>query len=255
MELLDTAVDLLDGYAVAGCKASGGSRSSRFSPDGFSLWLVVAELDTGATIAWGGQHGDEGVYVLSGVLDVDGRGCEAGGAVIVESGVEAAVRAEAPTELIHVGAKAAKAPTGGLLGPADPDGHSVHVVPGGDATIMDFSSFDQVSFADSTCPTCRIALFRVDGNDDPYVVGSHFHSEDEIIHVLSGALQVGPRTVSAGMSIAIPGGERYGFRTGAAYSFLNYRADVSTVVTTPGSEPHLETVSSLRHAIAEARQG
>ena len=58
----------------------------------------------------------------------------------------------------------------------------------------------------------------MNGADEPYVVGSHLHSEDEIIHVLSGALQVGPRKVSAGMSIAIPGQQRYGFRTDGAFS-------------------------------------
>jgi hypothetical protein len=244
-----------DGYAVPTCTATGSSRSSRFSPDGFSLWIVAAYLEAGANIRWDRPHGDEGVYVVDGDLSVDGKICEAGGAMIVESEVDAVARAESPTQLIHVGPAVATPPSGGLLGPADPGGHNVHVIPAGDANTMDLGSFKQVSFADSTCSTCRITLFRVDGSDDPYVVGSHLHSQDEIIHVISGALQVGSRTVSAGMSIAISGKERYGFRTNAAFSFLNYRADASTVITTPGSDPRLETVSALRQAIAQARQG
>jgi quercetin dioxygenase-like cupin family protein len=252
---MHTAADLQPGYAVPTCASAGVTSSARFAPPGFSLWLVVAQLEAGATLRWDGRHGDEGIYVVAGNLAVAGTTCQDGGALIIEAGVPIEIRAESTTELVHVGPAIAAPPTGGLLGPADPVGHRVHVIPAGDAVAIDFRAFAQVSFADSTCPTCRIALFRVDGTDEPYVVGSHLHSEDEIIHVLSGALQVGPRTVGAGMSIAIPGGERYGFRTNRAFSFLNYRADVSTVVTTPGSEPHIETVDALQQAIAQARQG
>jgi quercetin dioxygenase-like cupin family protein len=249
VETMDTAADLGPGYSVSTCTSTGMAHSSRFAPADFSLWLVIARLEAGATVDWDGSHGDEAIYVLDGTLRVAGDTCSAGGAVIVESGVTASVQAETPAEIIHVGPTAAAPPTAGLLGPPDPDGHGVHVIPAGDANVIDFSAFAQVSFADGTCPTCRMALFRVDGADEPYVVGSHLHSEDEIIHVLSGALQVGPRRVAAGMSIAIPGGVRYGFRTDRAFSFLNYRADVSTVVTTPGSEPHVETVEALRRVL------
>jgi quercetin dioxygenase-like cupin family protein len=251
---MHTAADLHPGYAVPTCFSTGVSLSARFAPPGFSLWLVAARLDAGATLRWQGPHGDEGIYVVDGGLTVNGNSCGRGGALIVEAGVDTEIRVESATELVHVGPAATAPPTGGLLGAADPTGHGVHVIPAGDANAIEFGVFSQVSFADSTCPTCRIALFRVDGTDEPYVVGSHLHSVDEIIHVLSGALQVGPRTVAAGMSIGIPGGQRYGFRTNSAFSFLNYRADVSTVVTTPGSEPHIETVDALRQAIAQARQ-
>src|SRR5262249_50307035 len=98
-----------------------------------------------------------------------------------------------------------------------------------------------------SCPTCRIAFFRIDSNsEEPWVASSHMHSQDEIIHVLSGALQMGRDTVGAGMSVAIPGNHRYGFRTSGKFAFLNYRSDVSTTTTTPGSEPILETVDALR---------
>jgi quercetin dioxygenase-like cupin family protein len=252
--MMHTAADLHPGYAAPTCFSTGNALSARFAPSGFSLWLVAARLEAGATLRWPGAHGDEGIYVVDGALTVDGNTCGGGGALIVEAGVDTEIRVETATELVHVGPAAAAPPSGGLLGAADPAGHGVHVIPAGDANAIEFGAFSQVSFADSTCPTCRIALFRVDGTDEPYVVGSHLHSEDEIIHVLSGALQVGPRTVAAGMSIAIPGGQRYGFRTNSTFSFLNYRADVSTVVTTPGSEPHIETVDALRQAIAQARQ-
>jgi len=252
---MSMATHLTSGYAAPGYASTGSTRSARFSPGGFSLWVVVARLESGSTLRWEGAHGDEGVYVVDGAISVEDDMCETGGALIVESGVAAVLRADKPTELVHVGPGVGSPPTGGLLGAAEPVGHRVHVIGNEDADTMEFGAFAQVSFADSTCPTCRLTLFRVDGADAPYVVGSHLHSEDEIIHVLSGALQVGPRRVEAGMSIAISGGERYGFRTNGAFSFLNYRADASTVVTAPGSEPRLETVDALRTAIAQSRQG
>ncbi|MGO8864543.1 MAG: hypothetical protein ACLQRH_27760 [Acidimicrobiales bacterium] len=251
---MSTAADLQPGYAAPGCASTGMIQSARFAPRGFSLWLVVARLEAGSSVHWASAHGDEGVYIVDGAVSVDDDRCGPGGTLLVESGVAATLRAERPTELVHVGPEVGAPPTGGPLGAAEPDGHRVHVIGNEDADTMDFGAFAQVSFADSTCPTCRITLFRVDGTDDPYAVGSHLHSEDEIIHVLSGALQVGRRRVEAGMSIAIAGGERYGFRTSAAFSFLNYRADASTVVTTPGSEPRLETVDALRTAISQSRR-
>jgi uncharacterized cupin superfamily protein len=74
---------------------------------------------------------------------------------------------------------------------------------------------------------------------------SHLHSEDEIIHVLEGELRVGTLTVPAGTSIAVPANLRYSFRTSQPFRFLNYRADVSTILLKPGSKPILEPVANL----------
>ena len=45
----------------------------------------------GAPVAWGADHGGEGLYVVSGSLEVDSKVCLAGGAIVVESGVPAIV--------------------------------------------------------------------------------------------------------------------------------------------------------------------
>jgi hypothetical protein len=42
------------------------------------------------------------------------------------------------------------------------------------------------------------------------------------------------------MSVAIPAGRRYGFRTPGPYRFINYRRDASTFTGAPGSEPVAE---------------
>src|SRR5580698_5269058 len=83
--------------------ATGVAWSKALSPPGYALWLTKSELHDGATITWSDHHGDDGVYVLAGGLDVGGRSVPAGGAIIVESGVAVTARAEGTTKIVHVG--------------------------------------------------------------------------------------------------------------------------------------------------------
>ncbi len=126
----------------------------------------------------------------------------------------------------------------------------MHIVQPEDASSVHFSGGDgatSVYFSDGTCPTCRVTLFLYDGSvfSDGYVGASHFHSQDEIIHVLEGELHFGPLTVPPDASIAVPRDLRYSFRTSGPFRYLDYRADVSTAVVAPGSEPVVETVDNL----------
>src|SRR5687767_10155780 len=70
--VMEGATALADGYRAPTCEAAGTTRSSLFRPDGFSLWEIEAELDAGAELRWGTDHGDEVVYVLEGTLSVEG---------------------------------------------------------------------------------------------------------------------------------------------------------------------------------------
>jgi mannose-6-phosphate isomerase-like protein (cupin superfamily) len=237
-------------YGAPHCRASGGARGVCFQPDAFSLWRVTGDLDPDAEIEWGADHGDEAVYVAAGVLECDGATVAAGSTLVIEAGVRRAVRAIGPTSVLHFGPVSTVDRTGGLLGAAERPGRGTHIVspeeapsiyfPGGDGTTS-------IYFCDSTCPTCRITFFLYDGSAlrDGYTGVSHLHSEDEIMHVLSGELHVGPLVVAPGMSIAVPGNLRYSFRTPGPFRYLTYRADVSTAVVTPDSAPVLETVSNL----------
>jgi hypothetical protein len=84
-----------------------------------------------------------------------------------------------------------------------------------------------VWFADSTCPTCRIALFtvEVDGRKDAV---AHHHTADEIIFVLGGSISMGRASYGPGTALSIPGGVRYGFvGDERGHHFLNFRRDVS----------------------------
>lgn len=238
------------GYLAGTCTVRGVATSSAFRPDGFSLWQVVGDLEAGAELQWGSDHGDEALYVVDGCLEVDGTPCPAGGAVVVESSVAAVVRAVTSTRVVHSGTVAAVAPVDGPFGPPASEGRGVHVIPAVDESRQIravgrpiVNSF----FTDGTCPTCRIAYFLVDGRDatDGYVGRSHLHSKDEILHVLDGEVRVGQVSIGAGESIAIPANRRYGFRTPEGFRFLNYRGDAATATFAPGSTPILETLEAL----------
>src|SRR5215469_6799029 len=80
------------GYSAPTCTLEGEATSWRARFDGFPLWVSWAEMAAGGEIGWAGQHGDEGLYVVDGALEINGRNCPAGGAVIVEGGAPARVR-------------------------------------------------------------------------------------------------------------------------------------------------------------------
>jgi hypothetical protein len=202
--------------------------SKALSPPGYPLWLTKSELRDGGTLTWSDRHGDDGVYVLSGGLEIGDRTIPAGGAIVVESGAEASARAHGETRIIHVGTASDTPPTDGLFGAPKPDGHHSHLVgPEGHFVSGQREGVRAVWFADSTCPTCRIALFtvEVDGRKDAV---AHHHTADEIIFVLGGAISMGRSTYGPGTALSIPGGMRYGFvGDESGHHFLNFRRDVS----------------------------
>src|SRR5436309_983856 len=100
------------------CHTRGRVTAHRLSPDGFSIFLYVAQLDAGSALEWDSGHGDEAVYVMDGEVDVDGARCPTGGAVVVESGVGARAAASMPSTVAHFGP----------LDPGVPRGVTVHVI-------------------------------------------------------------------------------------------------------------------------------
>jgi mannose-6-phosphate isomerase-like protein (cupin superfamily) len=222
-------------YLAPTCSAKGAVASALFHPGDYSLWQVSAELQAGAELTWDGAQGDEALFVVEGAVSADGRQCGPDGTVVVEAGASGTVRAITDTKLLHVGSTTRPSASDGSAVPG------MHVVDADSGRHVRYEGhpIENIYYADSTCPTCSIVLFSV-SCDQPHVAASHVHSEDEIIHVLDGELQVGPQTVRAGMSVAIPAGRRYGFRTPGAYKFLNYRKDASTFTGAPGSDPVVE---------------
>jgi hypothetical protein len=235
-----------ESYEAPNCVLHGNARGARFAPEGFSLWRVAGELDAGSELEWGTNHGDEAIYLLDGSLDIGGIRVDPESAVIVEASVPSVVKALEKSRIVHFGPQSPLAPRDGLFGPAEDHGRGVHSISLGHAERVDFGDDApwEGSFCDSTCRTCRITFFMMSQEStETSFSPSHSHSEDEIIHLLDGTLQVGPLRVEAGMSIAVPRDVRYGFRAPGPYRLLNYRRDVSNITTEPGSVPRLEVVS------------
>ena len=242
-----TSADVVweDGYQAPSCNATGRARSRLFHPEDYSLWQVDAELSEGAELQWdAGGHGEEAVFVLEGDIEVGGVRCGPESSAIIEAGVAASLRAVTNAKIVHFGPSSTDAPTGGLFGAPGDVGRGVHVLTLEEARPLSTDGgYGARYFTDSTCDTCRITFFKV-SVAEATVTASHVHSEDEIIHVLTGELRVGRTVVGAGTSIAIPADYRYGFRTPGPFSFLNYRRDASTYVAAPGSTPIVETVEA-----------
>jgi hypothetical protein len=218
---------------------------------GFSLWRAIGELQDGAELEWNSEHGDEAIYVRSGILVCNDTRTVDGSTLIIEAGVPTVIRSVGVTEVLHFGTVATTARSGGLFGQPATEGRGIHDARSRDTPAIQFGGGDgatSVYFADGTCPTCRITFFLYDGSvfADGYQGVSHFHSEDEIMHVLEGELRVGALTVTPGACLAVPQNVRYSFRTPGPFRYLDYRADVSTAVVEPGSVPVLETVANLK---------
>jgi hypothetical protein len=228
------------GWRSPAVTAEGDTRSTQLSPDGFSLRLVAGVLAHRAVLRFGTDHGDEVVYVRSGSLDVDGRTCPSGGAVIVESGVAADLVASGPTDVLHFGPVDRDDAADGRGADDDepPRGRTVHVVgPGGTWAAHD-ESRDTRYFADSTCETCRATLLFT-GRSSAYESPAHSHSQDELIHVLHGELQLGATIAGPGATLAIAHDVRYRFRS-PGFAFLNYRCDASYQTLGRDEPPILE---------------
>jgi hypothetical protein len=214
--------------------AAAGLRAARLlSPDDFRLWLAVLELDDGGELHAG--PGGEALYLLDGEVAVDGTVCPAGGAVVVEPGVEARLEARGAVRAAHFGARHA--------GPVEP-GRGVHVVgPRGLWTSGRLEGVEAVWFADSTCPTCAIAFFLVSAAD-AHRGPPHSHTQDEIIYLIDGSLRTGARRYGPGTALSIHGGTRYALDgPPGGHRFLNFRTGVS-YQTNAGQPPRLETAAA-----------
>jgi quercetin dioxygenase-like cupin family protein len=217
--------DVVDapGWAAPTVSLTGSAVSAQLSAPEFPLWLVRGTLQPGTSLTWNLPHGDEILYVTSGEVEVDGRVCPPGGAIVVESGVAATVVARGEAEVLHYGPVDPVPPT--AFGAPDPDGHGVHVVgPGGTYAQVEHPR-DTRYFADSTCPTCRATLLHT-GRACRYESAAHSHSTDEIIHVISGEVAMGAYRLEVGDTLCIAKDVRYRF-TSDGFAFLNYRSDGS----------------------------
>jgi hypothetical protein len=194
--------------------------------------MLTAEVETGSTWTWDPRHGDEAIFVKSGELSVDGRRCGPGGVVVIEANALPSVVASEPTQILHMGPQDEAAPVEGLYGPAEPAGGSVHVVgPRGIFEAQEEAGRETRFFADATCPSCRLWLLYT-SRDFAFEPEIHSHSQDELIHVLHGEINLGSLRVGPGETLFIAAHQPYQFRAGErGFGFLNYRRDASQMTT------------------------
>ncbi len=214
-------------HLAPACDADGAVESRRVSPEDASLWLVASTLPDGTTLRWSTAHGDEALYIQEGTVAIDGQECSAGGAVVVEAGVATFARAQGPTRVIHLGPRDPTPPAGRLRGPPAPKGHGVHVV--GPRGTFERVEHDRETrfFADATCATCRLWLLYT-SRTFAYESRTHSHSQDELIYLLDGEIELGSLRLGPGSSFFIAAHQPYHFRAGAGgFAFLNYRRDAS----------------------------
>jgi len=233
-------VEPVAGYGCLGHQVEGDASHRVVGPEGFSLWMLTADLADGTTVEWPATHGDEAVYVVDGSLEIDGRVTPAKGAVIVESDVVARARALGATRVVHMGPVDPAPPIDGMNGPAATAAHGVHVVGPRGTYANTTDTTDSHYYADSTCPTCRLTLLSV-GRSFAYESEPHSHSQDELIHVVAGAILLGRQRVGPGDTLAIAAGARYGFRGDEqGFVFVNYRRDASQQMWSRGVPPRIE---------------
>ena len=227
--------------AEVAAESIAGGTSRRFSPEGYSLWIEVLDLEPGGGVTWAPADGDEALYVADGEADVieyrpDGRRsacCSAGGAVIVEQGARAALTSVGACQLVRFGST----DQSGVYG------RGVHVFgPRGWGFSGDPAATHATWFCDSTWESTPLTLLRVE-RVTPRQGPAHHHSQDEIIYLLDGGISLGSLDAEPGAILCIPADVRYRITTGpAGYRFLNYRSGPAAQVYERDSVPLLENV-------------
>lgn len=218
----EPSLPVLHQYPPAPCEVTGQATATIVAPADSPLRLIRAHLVKGAALQFPTNHGDSGIYVVSGELRVVDRSCVAGGAVIVEAGVVATVDVLADSEILHLWSDEIDVPSH--------SGHLVHVVgPGGWFRTQASDNVNATWYCDSTCPSCRISLFLVSSKPRPVSPGPrHSHSADELIVVLSGELRLGAHAYGPGTSLFVPADVRYALSHGVDGAiYLNYRKEAS----------------------------
>jgi quercetin dioxygenase-like cupin family protein len=175
--------------------------------------------------------------VVEGEVAIDSGRLAAGDVLIAARGASGTMRTTTRTEVLHFGAGSQGAGANGQL-TAVGENPKLRAAPS-DLAVKDRQTADTplVSYyCDGSDDGCRMMIFRV-ASEKGYVGPSHTHSENEIIVVLTGALQVGRDRLAAGTAIGIPAHRRYRFSADASFSFVNYRSGPTTTVLRPGTVP------------------
>ena len=217
---------------LTGVEASGPlSTDTVVAGEDRPIRVWTHELEAGAALRWTRAPVDHLIYVWHGEVVCDDEPAKAEGAVVVEHGARASLRATQPSTLVHfVLAPGRNEPTRA--------GGKVHAISGGAVPRgEDGLGIRHALFADAGCPSCSLWLHRNDFRAD-YEVGLHAHSEDEVIFIVAGSMRVGRRELGPGSALAIDRETRYGFFAGAeGVAFVNFRPSHPYALIGDGQAP------------------
>lgn len=230
------------GYDAPATTVTGVAFSAAFRPRRSDIWCLEAHLGAEARLNWGGDHGEEVLHVIGGTLSYDGHDCPPGSTIIVDAAVPAEVLVREAARVLHFGAGPTP-PSNGPFGAPAADGAGVRVI--GPRGLAEYAEPGRLAryWADGSAPTSRVTLFS-SAREGPVPQAPHSHSVDEIFMITVGSIEVGRRTIEAGMVVFVAGDQRYAFRGGPdGYTMINYRPDASYFSLPGAGDPQIEGVN------------
>jgi hypothetical protein len=186
------------------------------------MWCWVHHLSPGAEMHWSKPPVAHGVFVWEGSIESAGKTYGVEAAVVVEHRGEASLRAGPEGAVVtHF-----HRPPGHAEVPARSGGHAHFFdrdgifcfdnrATGGSAVTL---------YSDSGSETNDVWLHR-SGSAPGRKLPSHCHSEDEVIFVTKGIMQVGRKQLTPGTALAIDQNTAYKFEAGPdGLTFVNFRS-------------------------------
>ncbi len=225
-------------------RLSGAIASRRVISNGdFTLSLWRHELAAGAIIRIEQPAEDHVFYVVAGECLVGGTPVGPGGAASIarDATAELSGGAEGATILHFIGHAETR---------PDRAGGCVHIMGKG----WTERSADRVHtlYFDSGCPTCAVWLHR-SGSGSGRFAAPHHHTEDEIICVVEGDLDLGTRRITAGGAAAVGKEMVYSFTSGDdGLTFVNFRQADPFFVPKDGTQKEPESERKLLRARLES---
>ncbi len=182
--------------------------------DDFTLSLWRHELAPGATITLDAPAQDHTFYVVEGEMTVGGTPVPPKGAASVGARAKTVIGAgaEGATVLHYVGHAESR---------PDKPGGCVHILSQPWLERSPVSS--HALYFDSSCPNCSVWLHMTQGQKGSGAK-PHYHTEDEIICVVEGEMNLGTRDVATGGAVGIAKEVVYSFNRGeGGLAFINFR--------------------------------
>jgi hypothetical protein len=238
---------VVDFPAIAGVTGVGRIKTRPVIADADRpVLLWHHQLEAGARLSLDRPVMDHAFYVLEGAVSADGSSVAQGSVVAAEHLCRAEIATADGARLLHF-----HRPDAHLQKPQRAGGH-VHVIGSNGKLQADIPKYGHgIVWADGACPTCEMWLNQTTAVGAHAQKGTHYHTADEIIYLLDGAMLMGGRSLGAGTAVAVDAHTRYGVGTGeAGMSLLNFRPQDSLLVSIDGTKENPAVEREMWQALA-----